>query len=59
MLQHSGALVVPSGGAGPPVSPAGALPTADALAAARQQGRRMALAGDRLRRRTVPGGPRG
>ncbi|GAA0493282.1 hypothetical protein GCM10009544_62100 [Streptomyces stramineus] len=59
VLQHSGALVVPSGGAGPPVSPAGALPTADALAAARQQGRRIALAGDRLRRRTVPGGPRG
>ncbi|MFF7726752.1 NAD(P)H-dependent oxidoreductase [Streptomyces sp. NPDC008001] len=69
VLHHSGAVVVPPGYTDPAVfeaggnpygtshtRSAGALPTVQALAAARHQGRRMALAGDRLRRR--PSAPR-
>ncbi|GGX87587.1 NAD(P)H-dependent oxidoreductase [Streptomyces hiroshimensis] len=68
VLHHSGAVVVPPGYTDPVVFEAGGnpygtsharsagdLPTVQALAAARHQGRRMALAGDRLRRRPAPG----
>ncbi|MET9417666.1 flavodoxin family protein [Streptomyces klenkii] len=63
VLHHGGAVVVPPGYTDPAVfaaggnpygtshpRSAGALPTAQALAAARHQGRRIALAGGRLRR---------
>ncbi|MGK5727962.1 flavodoxin family protein [Streptomyces sp. URMC 124] len=68
VLHHCGAVVVPPGYTDPVVfeaggnpygtshaRSAGVLPTDQALAAARHQGRRMALAGDRLRRRPAPG----
>ncbi|MEV5376686.1 flavodoxin family protein [Streptomyces nondiastaticus] len=66
VLHHGGAVLVPPGYTDPAVfaaggnpygtthsRTAGALPTAQALAAARHQGRRMALAGGRLRREPV------
>ncbi|MEU8547528.1 flavodoxin family protein [Streptomyces roseoverticillatus] len=66
VLHHGGAVVVPPGYTDPAVfaaggnpygtshsRSAGALPTPQALAAARHQGRRIALAGDRLRREPV------
>ncbi|QLE75360.1 flavodoxin family protein [Streptomyces rectiverticillatus] len=67
VLHHCGAVVVPPGYTDPVVfeaggnpygtshaRSAGVLPTVQALAAARHQGRRAALAGDRLRRRPAP-----
>ncbi|MEV6673705.1 NAD(P)H-dependent oxidoreductase, partial [Streptomyces sp. NPDC051162] len=69
VLHHSGALVVPPGYTDPAVfaaggnpygtshaRSAGALPGPEVLAAARHQGRRLALAGARLSRRAVPAG---
>ncbi|MFI1801734.1 flavodoxin family protein [Streptomyces sp. NPDC020379] len=69
VLHHSGTLVVPPGYTDPAVfaaggnpygtshpRSAGALPGPEVLAAARHQGRRLALAGARLRRRAVPTG---
>ncbi|MFC5146722.1 flavodoxin family protein [Streptomyces aureoversilis] len=67
VLHHCGAVVVPPGYTDPVVfeaggnpygtshaRSAGVLPTVQALAAARHQGRRAALAGDRLRGRPAP-----
>ncbi|MFC5721645.1 flavodoxin family protein [Streptomyces gamaensis] len=67
VLHHCGALVVPPGYTDPAVFAAGGnpygtsysrstgpAPSAEVLAAARHQGRRMALAGHRLRRKALP-----